>query len=206
MAEPTRKPTRTPAEWLAWEEQQLERYELLWDEPTLMAGVTLNHSRITLNILTYLRSRLRGGPCRVDADVKVGLSDGRWLYPDAFVHCTPRGGRETLVDDPVVVVEVLSSGTLIYNTNDKRWDYQEIPSLRHLVIVAPDRPKVEVATRGGDGTWRSVFHVDLDAEARLDALDLALPLAVVYDEVDFSRAASAQSETASDASTTPAKA
>jgi hypothetical protein len=70
---------RTRQEWLAWEEAQPERYELLWDEPTLMAGGTVRHSSITLNIAALLRERLRGGPCRVQADVKVGLPDGRWV-------------------------------------------------------------------------------------------------------------------------------
>jgi Uma2 family endonuclease len=206
MAQPAHKPTRSPAEWLAWEEQQPERHELLWDEPTLMAGGTDRHAGIAVNVVAFLRDRLRGGPCRVRADVKVAISGGRWVYPDAFVRCTPRRGGETIVDDPVVVVEVLSPGTLIYDTNEKRWAYQEIPSLRHLVLVAPDRPKVEVATRAEDGTWRSVFHLGLDAEARLDALGLSLPLAAVYEEVDLPSAASAQNDAASEASTTPAKA
>lgn len=202
-------PRMTPAEWLAWEERQPERYELLWDEPTLMAGGSVRHDDIALNIASALRGSLRGTGCRVNTgDVKVGLPTGRWVYPDLLVRGTPRAGTETVIDDPVVVVEVLSPGTTAYNTTDKRWSYQEVTSLQHLVLVAQDRAKVEVASRAGDGTWRSVFHVGLEGTFRLDALDVTLPLAAVYEDVDLSPPAaaasadSAQSEVASEASTT----
>jgi Uma2 family endonuclease len=200
---------RTRQEWLAWEEAQPERYELLWDEPTLMAGGTDRHAGIAVNVAALLRERLRGTPCRVRTDLKVGLPDGRWVYPDVFVRCTPRGGTETLIDDPVLVVEVLSPGTLIYNTSEKRWAYQGLPSLRHLLVVAQDQAKVEVASRDPDGTWRSVFHIGLDAELHLAAFDINLPLAGIYEDIEFPATASAdsaQSEAPNESSTTAAKA
>lgn len=200
-------PRMTPAEWLAWEERQPERYELLWEEPTPMAGGSVRHNDIALNMASALRGTLRGTGCRVNTgEVKVSLPTGKWLYPDLFVRCTPRLGTDTKIDDPVVVVEVLSPGTTAYNTNEKRWLYQEVPSLRHLVLVAQDRTKVEVASRDDDGTWRSVFHVGLEGALRLDAIDVTLPLAAIYEDIDFSPPApsadSAQSEIASEASTT----
>ena len=142
-------------------------------------------------------------------DLKVGLPDGRWVYPDVFVRCTPRDGTETLIDDPVLVVEVLSPGTLIYNTSEKRWAYQGLSSLRHLLVVAQDQAKVEVASRDPDGTWRSVFHIGLDAELHLAAFDINLPLAGIYEDIEFPAAASAdsaQSEAPNESSTTAAKA
>jgi Uma2 family endonuclease len=186
MASAAPLPRRTPAEWLAWEERQAERWELLGDEPRLMAGGSDNHNQIALNVATALRERLRGGACSVRAsDVKVRLPDGRWAYPDVFVRCGPRTGRETLFDDPVVIVEVLSPGTSSYDLEAKRWAYQEIPSLRHLLLVAQDRVKVELASRAADGSWRSVFHTGLDQLLPLEAIGVELPLAAVYADVTF---------------------
>ena len=80
----------------------------------------------------------------------------------------------TECDDPVVIVEVLSlltrSGALIH----KRWAYQAIPTLRHLLYVDAARLKVEVATRSEDGSWHSVFLEGPDAIVRLAALDASL--------------------------------
>lgn len=184
MGEPAPKIRRTIAEWRAWEEQQPERYELLGDEPRMMAGGTDTHNAITLNVASWLRERLRGRDCHVRAsDVKVALPDGRWLYPDVFVRCGPRTGWETAFADPVLVVEVLSASTAGVDLGVKRWAYQELASLADLLFVATDRVKVEHAVPAGDGAWRSVFYTDLSQSIRLDGLGLALPLAAIYEGV-----------------------
>jgi Uma2 family endonuclease len=186
MADAAEKRPMSPAEWLAWEERQPERWELLWDEPTLMAGGSDNHNLIALNVATRLREGLRGRGCSVrSSDVKIGLPGGRWTYPDVFVRCGPRTGRETMFDDPVVIVEVLSPGTSNYDLDEKRWAYEEIATLRHLLLVAQDRVKVELATRAADGSWRSVFHTAQNQSLPLEAIDVELPLAAIYEDVTF---------------------
>ena len=88
MVEPAGSLRWTPAEWRAWEERQPERYELIADEPTLMAGGTARHNDICLNIVTELRRKLRGGYCRAYmADMKTVHPSGRWSYPDVVVRC-----------------------------------------------------------------------------------------------------------------------
>lgn len=175
---------RSPAEWRAWEEQQPERWEFVGDEPTLMAGGTDSHNAIAVNVASWLRERLRGRDCHVRAaDVKVDLADGRWAYPDVFVRCGPRTGTETSFGDPLLIVEVLSPHTASYDLQPKRWAYQELASLRHLLFVAADRVKVEHASRAADGSWRSVFYTSLDQLVPLEALRLELPLIRIYEDV-----------------------
>ncbi|BCX17068.1 MAG: hypothetical protein KatS3mg117_0750 [Geminicoccaceae bacterium] len=184
MGEPAPKIRRTIAEWRAWEEQQPERYELLGDEPRMMAGGTAAHNQIALNVAGWLRERLRGRDCRTFlSDVKLVLPSGRWLYPDLFVRCGPWTGRETAFADPVLVVEVLSASTAGVDLGVKRWAYQELASLADLLFVATDRVKVEHAVPAGDGSWRSVFYTDLSQAIRLEGLGLALPLAAIYEGV-----------------------
>jgi Uma2 family endonuclease len=184
MAEAAAKVRRTVAEWRAWEESQPERFELLGDEPRMMAGSSDSHNAITLNVASWLRERLRGRDCHVRAaDVKVTLPSGRWLYPDVFVRCGPRTGRETAFGDPVLVVEVLSASTAGIDLGAKRWAYQELASLADLLFVASDRVKVEHAVPVGDGSWRSVFYTGLEQVVPLDGLGLALPLAAIYEGV-----------------------
>lgn len=181
---------RTPAEWREWEERQPERYEYLGDEPRLMAGGTLRHNRIALNIAAFLHARLRGGRCRpFISDVKALLPTGRWTYPDVVVCCGTGSDRETGIEDAVVIVEVLSPGTSNYDLDEKRLAYYAIPTLRHLLYVAQDRVTVEHVRRSDDGSWRSVVYTTWDHELELDAIGVSLPIAALYEGIEIGGAA-----------------
>lgn len=211
MARPAGKLSWGPAEWRAWEEKQPERWELVGDEPTLMAGATPRHNDIAINIVTALRRMLRGGPCRAyTSDVKTFHPSGRWAYPDVVVRCGERLDREPGIEDAVVAVEVLSPGTEGYDLDRKRWLYVGMPSLRHVLYVAQDEPRVELYSREADGSWRSVYLSGLEAVARIEALGVELGLAEIYDEIPFppppeASAAEAQVEAAKESSTIRAK-
>jgi Uma2 family endonuclease len=177
---------RTPQEWREWEERQPERYEYLGDRPRLMAGGTVRHNRIALNIAGVLLAGLRGQRCYpLLGDVKAVLPTGKWTYPDVFVRCGSGRDRDTGVDDAVVVVEVLSPRTANYDLEDKRLDYYSIPTLRHIVYVAQDRVTVEHVRRSDDGSWRSVVYRAADHTIDLDAIGVELPIEAIYAGVDL---------------------
>jgi len=85
----------------------------------------------------------------------------------------------------VLVIEVLSPSTAEDDQTEKRWVYQAITSLRQLVYVSPSEAKAELATREKDQSWRSVFVTGVDASLALACLDLGLPLAEIYEGMDF---------------------
>lgn len=180
-----RRPSRAftdPQAFIAWENRQKRRYELIGTEIRLMAGGTQVHDLLAMNIGGLLRSAARASGCRVHgSNLKVVSPVGIVTYPDVLVRCGPLVREATECNDPVVVVEVLSPSTRAEDLVRKRWGYQAIPSLRHLLYVDASHLKVEVATRGEDGSWHSVFLEGPDAVIRLEALDVALPLADVYE-------------------------
>ncbi|MGL5833864.1 MAG: Uma2 family endonuclease, partial [Waterburya sp.] len=64
----------TPEEYFVWEEQQLEKHELIDGRVYAMSGGTQNHSAIKLNIASLIKSHLRGSKCRVfNSDLKVNI-------------------------------------------------------------------------------------------------------------------------------------
>jgi Uma2 family endonuclease len=209
MARPAGRLGWTPAEWRAWEETQPERWELVGDEPTLMAGGTPRHNDISGNIYIALRRLLRGRPCRpYMTDVKTIHPSGRWVYPDVVVRCGERLDREPGIEDAVLAIEVLSPGTENHDLDRKRWLYVEMPTLRHVLYVAQDRPMVELYSRSEDGSWRSLYLTGLEGAARIDGLGLDLALAEIYDDIPFPPPASAeeaQAEAAKESSRTKAK-
>jgi Uma2 family endonuclease len=59
------KPHRwTLEEFLAWEDRQPTKHEFVDGEVRLMTGVTQGHDLIVTNIVTTLRIKPRGSPCR----------------------------------------------------------------------------------------------------------------------------------------------
>src|ERR1700694_5337106 len=86
------------------------RYEYIDGYVTMLAGGTLDHATIGANIISILRSSLRGGPCRVfTSDARVRLSEMRYVYPDASISCDEQDrGQSDMVQYPHLIVEVLS--------------------------------------------------------------------------------------------------
>ncbi|MCC7492677.1 MAG: Uma2 family endonuclease [Fimbriimonadaceae bacterium] len=186
----------TPSEYLA-AERAAERKSEYWDgQIVAMAGATWPHTQIAANLGWRLAAQLEGHPCQVcGSDLRVAAESRRsYYYPDITVVCgEPQFGdeqRDTLLN-PSVVCEVLSPSTESSDRGRKWGDYQLLPTLQHYVLVAQDEPRVEVYTRQGE-QWLYRAWTDLAAVAELPAIGCRLPLAQVYDRVEFAPAAAAE--------------
>ena len=145
-------------EYLAFERASEERHEYADGEIFAMSGGTYAHSAIMSNILIELGSALRGRKCKAHgADMRIHIpSTRRYTYADALVVC----GEPILTDDvrdalenPVVIVEVLSDSTEKYDRGDKFAHYRSIPSFRDYVLVSQKKVCVEHFRRQADGLW-----------------------------------------------------
>ena len=180
---------RTLADFLAWEEQQPERYERVGGRVRMMTGGTIDHGRITRNVALALDRRLRERNCEVfTSDIKVVSPEDDVMYPDVQVACGELSGKATRLEAPVVVVEVLLESTAARDHGPKRWAYQTIASLSHLVLIDQSKPGVEVSTRNEDGSWRSVIQRGLEGRAQLPALGIEIGLDEIFARVTFAPA------------------
>lgn len=185
MAGPAISLPTTLEAFLDWEERQELRYERVGGVVRAMTGGTLEHNDIADNTMAALRQRLHGGRCRAwRADAKVIAPGGDVMYPDVVVSCAPQERHRTSVDQPVLVVEVTSPSTEKHDATEKRWAYQSIPTLRHLVFLAQDKALAEIASRNADGTWTSRFVEGLGGVVELPALELGLPMRELYEDVE----------------------
>jgi Uma2 family endonuclease len=177
--------------FLAWEERQELRYERVGGVVRAMAGGTRAHNKIAINLVLALREPVRRRGCELfGSDVKVVTPRGDVTYPDLTVRCGPGNDRLTTVEDPLVVVEVLSEGTAQHDLVVKRLAYKTIPSLRLILYVAQDRPRIDLVRRGPDGRWDDGEPaVGLDAVLELPELGCAIPLSAIYEGVSFAPAA-----------------
>jgi Uma2 family endonuclease len=178
-------PKMTEEEFLAFEQASDVRHEFFHGEVFAMAGGNASHSQLKVRISSMLDAGLRKRECRVaDSDMMVTVRPtGLKTYPDISVVCgRPKFQdlRELELLNPILIVEILSDATAAYDRGKKFWHYRQIESLEEYMLVSTDEPLVEVYQRRADGAWTLRAYDGLSAAARLDSLDLSLPLSEIY--------------------------
>ncbi|PRQ06935.1 Uma2 family endonuclease [Enhygromyxa salina] len=173
----------TYAEYCAFERESEVKHEYIAGEVFAMAGRTLEHSRLCAEIVHQLRLALEGGPCRVlsaDARVRVEAADVD-TYPDISVCGPPEtaAGDDHALLNPKLIVEVLSSSTEAYDRGLKASNYRKIPALKAYLLVAQDRPRVELQVCDADGRW--VIHEGVAGERlAIEPLGIELDVDALY--------------------------
>ena len=165
-----------------------EKWELIGGRVVkMMTGARWEHHFIVQNINRHLGNGLReqGSPCRVFAETfrmkEIELDAS--VLPDLMVRCGPLVRGATSLNDPTVLVEVMSDGSIGRDRVEKWRIYQKLPSLQHYVLVERDKPVIEVFDRAGEAWFKQRLIEGLDAVLDLSALDLFLPLAEIYRDV-----------------------
>jgi Uma2 family endonuclease len=173
----------TLEQFLVWEDRQELRYEFDGFEPVAMVGGTVAHSTIQSNLIGALVSRLRGTPRRAHGShLKIEVA-GRIRYPDAFVVCTPSPPLSQVIADPVIVFEILSSGTLNSDLVEKNAEYRATASVQRYVLLQQTHAGATVFSRKGED-W--VADIVKAAEMlRLPEIGIEIPLAEIYVDVDL---------------------
>jgi Uma2 family endonuclease len=175
-------------DYLAGELVSPIKHEYLDGVVYAMAGARNMHNLIASNSLVSLGSRLRGGPCRpYNSDTKIRIRSGRrfrFYYPDVSVICRPNSQTDSFQDEPAVLIEVLSNKTRRLDEGEKKDAYLTIPSLAVYLLVEQDMPAVVAFRRSGPDFIREVYQ-GLDAVVPLPEIGIVLPLAELYETVDF---------------------
>ena len=179
----------TPEEYLELERRAERRSEYYKGEMFAMAGASRRHVLIVTNLVSALSQKLRKRPCEVySTDMRLKVSpSGLYTYPDLVVVCgDPQfaDDRQDTLLNPVLIVEVLSESTQDYDRGRKFEHYRTLPSLAEYLIVAQDHPHIEHYTRQNGG-WQLADCDDLTQSIHLASIDTILPVAEVYDKVDF---------------------
>lgn len=176
-------------DYLAGELISEVKHEYLGGEVHAMAGASNRHNKVVGNVYLALGVALRGKPCRpFNSNTKVRIhyfNHTRFYYPDAMVVCEENRDEDQWHDRPVVILEVLSESTRRTDLAEKRDAYLTIPSLRVLIFAEADRPALIVHRRATDGGFVREDHIGLEAVVLLPEIDSVLPLAEVYEGLEF---------------------
>jgi Uma2 family endonuclease len=167
--------------FLAWIDQREERFEYSRGRVIRMVRVTRNHARATANLVSALSQRLPPERYDVATDgfaIDIGES---FRVPDAIVEPRQTDGAAPEAKAPILIVEVLSAGTLHTDFGEKRQEYLGLPTLDTYLIGSPDEPRVWIWQRT-DGTFPSEPEIveGTDKQIVLPALDLQIAVGEIY--------------------------
>ncbi|MDX1539967.1 MAG: Uma2 family endonuclease [Geminicoccaceae bacterium] len=180
MAEPLLK-SWSVDDFLAWEAQQDERYELIDGRVLAMVGGTNAHALIKGNLYAALRSRLRGRTCQPIVDGPKIVTDQGSYYPDLIVTGDPIVPGHDRIDAPTAIVEVLSRSTAERDRAGKWTGYQDIPSLQHYLLVWQSERRIELITRQAKG-WHLETIRPPEPSVELSAIKAKLTLDEIYED------------------------
>ncbi|WP_170263495.1 Uma2 family endonuclease [Blastochloris sulfoviridis] len=162
----------TVDEFLVWQLDQDERFELVDGRPVplrAMTGASNVHDVVTTNLLGLLWAALRGKPCRVataDTALRTKISSAR--RPDVTIDCASPERTSYEARHPVAVFEVLSPSTRKIDRFTKLEEYRRHPALRHIVLIDPDAVSAKHYHRSAGGEWADEDLNDPDAAIALE--------------------------------------
>ena len=172
-------------EYLAWEIDQDIRYEYINGEVFAITGGTIPHNDIALNLYRPLYSHLRARGCRVNvSDVKVQVTPkSPYFYPDLIVSCHPDDlNARKFIQNPKLIVEVLSPGTSGRDRGEKFRYYLTIPSLQEYILIDSEKVSVERYCRGEGRMWLYYPYTTGDM-ITLSSIAFEFPIEMLYDSV-----------------------
>jgi Uma2 family endonuclease len=182
------KPTNfTPEEYFAWEEKQLEKYELIEGQVYAMTGGSVNHSRIAIRFTTMFDTHLDASSCIIgNSDLRVNIfGSNNYTYPDASVTCDDHDKTTTqYITHPCLIAEVLSASTEAYERGGKFRMYRQNLALIDYLLVSSTSIEIDLYHKNDAGDWL-IINYKVGDTIELKSINLNFPIEQVYRGLTF---------------------
>lgn len=184
MAKTALKPM-TVAEFLGWEDGTDTRYELLGGEPVAMAPPAVAHGILALRLGARIEAALRARPpCLVQSAAGIARPDrdDTCYVADLAVTCARLQPGQHLMTDPLLIVEILSPGTVAHDRHTKVPDYRRIASVQEILLIDSERVFAEVLRRNGE-RWITEIIEGREAALFLASIALTVTTSDLYEGI-----------------------
>lgn len=186
MAEPAIK-LMTIDEFLDWQDGTDTRYELINGAPSAMAPPGRAHGILCATLAAMIHAGLRSRrPCRVHTEAGISRPgrDDTCYVADLAVSCRPHQRGDRLVQEPIVVVEILSPGTERHDRRAKVPAYRDIESVSEILLIDSEAAYAEIFRRSGS-TWLIEIVRGQNADLYLSSVGLRVAMAELYEGIDL---------------------
>jgi Uma2 family endonuclease len=181
MSEPAERLMTVDA-FLDWAWGREGKFELHDGRPVAMSPERVRHAGTKTETGAALRDAIRRAnlPCRAYVDgITIRVRRDRAFVPDVLVVCPAPPPDVVDIDNPLIVVEVLSPSTEEADHSLKLEGYLTLPSLAHYLILDPVRRVViHHARRDGERADTRILHAGL---LRLDPPGLELKVEDLFE-------------------------
>jgi Uma2 family endonuclease len=169
----------TLEEFLAFDDGTDTSYQLFEGRIVAMNPPLRGHGGLVVRLAASISSQLRP-PCQAYAEAGIVPVNRRhsWYKADLIVTCTPGSYKDPFIAEPLLVVEVLSPTTSAIDFNRKLPDYQQIPSMRDVLLVSSMERLIRHWRREPDGSAEHRHR--RAATVRLSGLPVTIALRELY--------------------------
>ncbi|MFN6465787.1 MAG: Uma2 family endonuclease [Nostoc sp. DedVER02] len=180
----------TPEEYLELEEAADYKSEYIDGQIIPMAGGTVNHNQIALNLSTELNFAFKKQNYRVFmGDVRLWIPQKlTYTYPDVMILAgEPEffNNRKDVILNPQIIVEVLSKSTKGYDREDKFQAYRTISTFQEYLLIDQTKIHVDQFSKTGKKQWTLREYDEEDEAIALVTVPFEISLQDLYNKVKF---------------------
>ena len=177
-------------EYLRREEHTIDKHEFYNGQILKMANSKFYHNLIIHNITRVIGNILLDSSYFVLGDSqKVYIeAENAAVYPDAIVICEKPEfykGLESMIVNPLVVIEILSKSTAKYDQTDKFSLYKLLPSFKEYVLIDSRKPAVETRFQVEKDLWRFTNYTESTSSINLQSIGISISIEDIYKKVEF---------------------
>jgi Uma2 family endonuclease len=180
-------------DYLRKEDKSVYKSEFFNGQIIKMPGAKYRHNVVASNVITAFNNAIQSLEKEyivLNSDQKIFIeSENTSVYPDALVLCEAPifwNNREDIIINPLLIVEVLSKSTHVFDRSTKFWWYKSLPSFRQYILIDPNKALVEVWFRSAENTWQIHSTTDLQSYIEIQAIEnISLSVADFYKKLTF---------------------
>lgn len=184
MAELATKPM-TLDEFLRWDDGTETHYELIGGFPVAMAPPAAAHRILATRLVSRIDAALAcRRPCNAQGEAGIIRPDRADTYFEADIAATCERhefGQQAL-DEPFLIIEILSPSTERHDRRIKLPVYRQIATVEEILFIASDGFYAELHRRSG-AQWITEILRGADARLALNSVGIEIPLAELYDGI-----------------------
>ena len=172
-------------EFLRWDDGTETHYELIAGFPVAMAPPAEVHRALAVRLVSRIDAALSARrPCNAQIEAGVIRTDRADTYFEADIaaSCTPIEFGRQAIDEPFLIVEILSASTERHDRRVKLPVYRQLPSVQEILFVASDGLYAELHRRSA-AQWLTEIVRGPEATIALKSVGIEIRLADLFDGI-----------------------
>lgn len=175
----------TLEEYLEFDHQAEGRFEYFNGEVFEMGGGSPEHSLLANRVGRLLGNQIDAKGCLVfQSDIKIKVPTmPPYRYADVSALCGKAEyesvGKQKLLLNPILIVEVLSDSTEKFDKGDKFKAYKSIPGFKEYLLISQDKKFVTLYTKYNEKFWFQSEY-ETGETLKLESLDIELRVDEIY--------------------------